>query len=307
MKGIYNSIEELPQARNANSNDPGNERARSTERAGLSGDAASAIGQRVSIPSPGLNTETGKEASSGVDPSLLPANRWKYDYPCFFRDEDNCSSQAYSQELGEYYDMECIIECSLAKGKKEQSMLWYVHWTPNEDGDYPDNEWVDTDSLRHCRNALIFFLAMLTRSSSRFKPAMRDIERCGLFTRKDFKRYCRLNGAMIHYRRKALIEAQYREEELLYGKKSDDPVQSPQPAQPPQPVQSPQPSVSSKRDQLIEQMVELWADERMLDLPNKMSSEERQIKILESIISETMQSNQENPYGVKVSRKCPKH
>ena len=129
--------------------------------------------------------------------------------------------------------MECIIQCSETNEDKN-AMLWYIHWVPDKDGNYPDNFWVNIESLKHCKNALIFFLAMLSEISSRFPQAMKDIERCVLFTKEDYERYCRRNGAMINARRKTLKKAQYVEDKLLYGKK-----QPPMPQQPPKPRHQP--------------------------------------------------------------------
>ena len=250
------------------------------------------------IPTPGL-----WESSSQGQPSVTPANHWKYHYPRFFTD-DNFFSQAFSQEKGELCDMECIIECS-ESNEDPEAMLWYIHWVPDSEGHYPDNEWVDTESLKHCKNALIFFLAILSEESSRFSSAMKDVERCGLFTKEDFDRYCRLNGALIHARRRSLKRAQYREEELLYGKKRQNPVPPPpQPNQPPKPRNQPD---STRRDQLVDRMVEDWAKSHALDLPKHLSPEERQIRILEEIVTQTREREEERNYRRRESRKSPKH
>ncbi|KAH0792416.1 hypothetical protein GPJ56_003593 [Histomonas meleagridis] len=106
-----------------------------------------------------------------------------HDY--FDEGNDDSSSQALSQEMKGYYEVESIVNIKEEKDSEGVNIaLWCVCWKRVKGQPTYLNDWEPTKHLSHCKNAVDFFIAMLkdgrseefSPPSSRLTPALRAAE-----------------------------------------------------------------------------------------------------------------------------------
>ncbi|KAH0803645.1 uncharacterized protein GO595_003557 [Histomonas meleagridis] len=122
---------------------------------------------------------------------------WKYEFPYYFDEgNDDSSSQAFSQEMNGYYEVESIVNFMVEEDSNGVgNALWCVCWKRIKGEPTPLNNWEPTKHLSHCKNAVAFFIAMLkdgsskkfSPPSSRLIPALRAAEAGNLFTVQEYQ------------------------------------------------------------------------------------------------------------------------
>ncbi|KAH0800663.1 uncharacterized protein GO595_006416 [Histomonas meleagridis] len=152
-----------------------------------------------------------------------------HDY--FDEGNDDSSSQALSQEMKGYYEVESIVNIKEEKDSEGVNIaLWCVCWKRVKGQPTYLNDWEPTKHLSHCKNAVDFFIAMLkdgrseefSPPSSRLTPALRAAEAGNLFTVRQFLRYFHTNMSALLGMRRKYLDIQWKEDELVYFLKGID-------------------------------------------------------------------------------------
>ncbi|KAH0798866.1 uncharacterized protein GO595_008352 [Histomonas meleagridis] len=175
---------------------------------------------RVSLKYKSGTSESELESESSLQSeseTVETPNDWDYDFPYYF-DEGNesTSSQAYSQELEGFYEVEAIVNFKQEEDKKgELQSLWCVCWKEVPGLQIPLNSWEPTSNLSHCRNAVAFFIALLEDRSTRKAPSLEAAISEGLFTKEEFEGYLSHNMSAILQMRDKYQRIELQEDVLV--------------------------------------------------------------------------------------------
>ncbi|KAH0788405.1 hypothetical protein GPJ56_007707 [Histomonas meleagridis] len=176
-----------------------------------------------------LESESSSQSESEEPPR--PKN-WLYEFPYYFDEgNDDSSSQAFSQEMNGYYEVESIVNFMVEEDSNGvDNALWCVCWNRINGEPTPLINWEPTKNLSHCKNAVAFFIAMLkdgsskkfSPPSSRLIPALRAAEAGNLFTVQAYQRYFHTNRSTILGMRQKYLDIQRKEDDLVFYLKGID-------------------------------------------------------------------------------------